>query len=95
MGYNLDCFSEIVAASLFVDDALVYSAGGNIVCSRGANICKALIVAQVQVGFMPVDGHITFPVLVRVQSTGVDVDIRVKFLNCNTVSAGFQNSCER
>ena len=39
---------------------------------------------------MPVYGYVTLSVLVRVQGTRIDVDIRVKFLNGYVVDSGLQ-----
>ena len=42
---------------------------------------ESLIVSQVEVGFVSVYGYIALSVLVWIQSSRVDVDIRVKLLN--------------
>ena len=84
MRYYLDGLSEVVAAALLVNHALIDTAGGHIVCTRGMHICKALVVTEVEVGFMAVFGHITLAVFVGVEGARVDVDIRVEFLDSDT-----------
>ena len=84
---NLHCLSQIVAAAFLVDYALVDTSGGNVVGARGANVGESLVVAQVEVGLVPVDGHVAFAVLIRVERTGVDVDVGVELLDCHFKAA--------
>ncbi len=48
---------------------------------------KALIVAQIEVGFGSVFSNIAFTMLIRVEGAGIDVDVGVKFLNGHPQSA--------
>ena len=66
MRYYLDCLAEIVAAAFLVDDALVYAAGCDVVGACCRYISEALIMTEIKVGFMTVDGYVALAVLVRV-----------------------------
>ena len=87
MGHHLDGFAQIVAATLLVNNRLVNSASGNGIVAGGPYARESLVMAQIQVGFHTVHGHIALPMLVGVQRTRVDVDIRVEFLNGDGISA--------
>ena len=83
---NLDRLAQVVAAALLVDDALVNASRGDVVGARGLDVGEALIVPQVQVRLMAIDGDIALAVLIGVQRARVDVDVRVKLLAGDTVS---------
>ena len=86
----LDGFSQIVTATFLVDHALVNTAGCDIVGLCSLNAQETFVVSQVKIGFMAVYGHIAFSVLVRIQSSGVNVDVRIKFLDCYAVASCLQ-----
>ena len=44
-------------------------------------------VSENAISLMSIDGHVTFPMLIRVQRTRVDVDVRIKFLDSNLVTS--------
>ena len=92
MGHDLDGFAEVVAAAFFVDYALVDAAGGDVVGASGLDVGEALIVAEVEVGFVAVDGDVTFTVFVGVESAGVDVDVGVEFLDSDPETASFEQA---
>ena len=75
VGYNLHRLAQVVAASFLVDDAAVDAAGGHIVGRGYPDVGETFIVAQVEVGLMPVDGYIAFAVFIGAERAGVDVDI--------------------
>jgi len=95
MGDNLDCLAEIVATALLVDDRLVDSACGYVVGTRGLDVCEPFVVPEVQIGLMSVDGDVALAMLVGIECARVDVDVRVKFLDCHAVTAAEQQSRER
>ena len=95
MRHYLYGLAEIVATALLVNHRLVYSAGGNIVCARCANVGKTLVVPQVEVGLVAVLGHVALAVLVGVERARVDVDIRVKFLDCHTEATSLEQTGQR
>lgn len=51
--------------------------------------------SEVEVGLGSILRHIAFSMLVRVESSRVDVDVRVKFLDGDTQSPGLQQFGER
>ncbi len=53
----LYCFSEVIASSLFFDNVIVYLAGGKIVCLRGPDMCKPLIMSQIKICLCTVIGN--------------------------------------
>ncbi len=95
VGYNLHRLAQVVAASFLVDDAAVDAAGGHIVGAGCPDVGETFIVAQVEVGLMPVDGYIAFAVFIGVERAGVDVDIGVEFLNRDPVAPGYQQIGQR
>ena len=48
---------------------------------------KALVMAQIKIGFRAVVEHINFPVLERIHRPGIDVEIRIKLLEDNPQAA--------
>jgi hypothetical protein len=51
---------------------------------------KSFVVSQVQIGLETILRHVALAVLVRIQRTWVDVDVGVKLLNGNFVTACLQ-----
>ena len=95
MGHNLHRFSQIVAAALLVDYRLVDASGGHVVGARGVDVGETLVMAQVEVSFMTVDGHVAFAVFIGVECTRVDVDIGVELLDCHLEAPCNQQVGER
>ena len=87
---DLDGLAQEVPATLLVDDRLVDLAGGHGVVPGRPDAGEALIMAQVQVCFHPVCRDIAFPMLVRVERAGVDVDVGVHLLDGDAVAAGLE-----
>ena len=73
-----------------VDDRFVDATGCYAVVSCCVNTCKALVVTQVEIRLKTILRHVTFAVLIRVQRTRVDVDIRVELLNGDLEAACLQ-----
>ena len=88
--YNLDCLAQIVATTLLVYDRLVDASCGQRVGFSGLYACKAFVVTEVEVGFHAVNGDVAFSVLVGVECSRVDVDVRVKFLDSDVVTSCLQ-----
>ena len=87
MRNDLYCFSKIISAALFVDYSLVYSTSGHGVRLCGLNAGKSLIMSKVEVCLHSVDGDIAFAMLIGVQCSRVDVDIRVELLDGNIITS--------
>ena len=81
---------QVVPTPLFVNDSLVDTACGLRIMPRGLYAREALIVTQIQVGLHAVCRHIALSMLVRVQRSGVNVDVRVKLLYGYLVSPSLQ-----
>ena len=73
-----------------VNNRLVDSACGDAVVARGMNARKPLIVSQVEVGLKAVLRYVALTVLVGVQRTGVDVDIRIELLDGHLIAPRLQ-----
>lgn len=95
MRYYLHGLAQIVATALLVDDTLIDTPRGDIVGTGGADIGKPLIVAQIEVGLMTVHRHITLSVLIRIERARIDIDVRVKLLYGDTITACLEQACER
>jgi hypothetical protein len=81
VGYYLNGFSKVFSLAFLCDDVVVDPACSDIVRPGSRNIQKALIVTEVKVGLGAIFRDIALTVLVRVQGSGVYIDIRVEFLN--------------
>ena len=92
---DLHGLSEIVAAALLVDDALVDPACGDVVGAGCLDVGEALVVAEVEVGLVAVDGHVAFAVLVGVERARVDVDVGVELLDSDPVASAEQEARQR
>ena len=87
VGNDLDGLAQVVAAALLVDDALIDAARGDVVGTGGLDVGEALVVPQVEVGFMAIDGDVALAVLIGVERTGVDVDVGVELLAGDAIAA--------
>ena len=92
---NLDGLTQIVTPAFLVNYTLVDTAGSNVVGFGGLDTQESFIVSQVEVGFVPVYGYVAFSVFIRVQSSRIDVDIRVKLLDGYAVASGLQQLTDR
>jgi hypothetical protein len=74
---HLDGVAEVVAAALLLEHVPVDAAGGDRGLAGGGLAGKALVVAEVEVGFDAVVGDVHFAVLVGAHGAGVDIEIRI------------------
>ncbi len=91
---DLDGFAEVVAAALFEDDLLVDAAGGEVVVARERRVGKALVVAQVEIGFGAVVGDKDFAVLEGRHGAGVDVQVRVELHHVDAQAAALKQAAD-
>src|SRR5665213_415742 len=91
---NLDGLAKIVTTTLFKDDLFVDAAGGQIVIARERRVRKALVVAQVEIGFRTVVGDKDFTVLERRHGAGVNVQIRVKLHHVDPQPAALKQASD-
>ena len=87
MRHHLDGLAQIVAAALLVDDALIDASCCQGVGFGSLNACESLIVSKVEVSLHAVNGYIAFTVLIGIERSWVDVDVRVKFLDGDVVAS--------
>ena len=85
---DLNRRTEVAALPLTVDNGLVDAAAGHVCRLRQGFVNKALVVTKVEVSFRAVVRHEHFAVLIRTHRTGVNVDIRVKFLRWKRADRG-------
>ena len=85
---NLYCASAKVAAALFLQYRPVNFTGCDIGIFIQAFVDESLVVAEIQVGLTAIVSDKDLAVLNRVHGAGVDVDVGVKFLHGDFVSAG-------
>ena len=95
VGNDLNRFSQIIAASLFVDDVLVYAAGSDVIRLRGDNVEKSLVMAEVQICFGAIVRDKAFAVFIGIEGARIDVDVGIQFLNGNGIAAALQQFCQR
>ena len=92
VGNDLDGAAQVVAAALLVDDRPVDLAGRHVGAFGQVDVNKALVVAEVEVGFAAVVGDEHFPVLVRAHGPRVEVDVGVEFLDGDFHAPAFQQA---
>ena len=63
---DLHRLAQVVAPALLVDNALIDAARGDVVGASCLDVGEALIVSQVQVGLMAIDGDVALAVLIGV-----------------------------
>ena len=92
---HLDGLAEVASPALAVYDGLVDLTGGHAVVPRDIDIDKPLVMAQIQIGFGTVvrDKHLA--VLEGTHRSGVDIDIRIHFLDGHLEPALLQKKTER
>lgn len=69
---------EVIATTLLVDHRFVDLAGGEVVAPTHPRAGKALVMAQIEVGFRTVVGHEHLAVLERTHGAGIDVDVGIE-----------------
>ena len=92
---HLHRLAQIIAAALFGDDLFVEPARGPVVVARKFGVGKALVVAEVEIGFRAVVGHKNFAMLKRRHRARIDVQIRIKLHQVDFQPAAFQQAADR
>lgn len=90
MGDNLYGGSQIFPLSFFIDHRLVDFACRHVGGFGQIFVNETFIVSQIKIRFRAVISDKDLAVLVRTHGTGIDIDIRVKFLNGNFVPSVFR-----
>src|SRR5690606_13179533 len=86
--------AEVIAAPFAGDDLLIDSARGDVVALSRRNAGEALVVAEIEVGFGPVVGHVDFAVLVGAHRPRVDIKVRIELSNADLVAARLEERGE-
>src|SRR5229473_2888018 len=92
---HLDGLAEVIAAALFGEDRLVDAAGGPVIVAGKLGMCEALVVAQIEVRLRAVFGHKDFTMLKRAHCTGINVQVRIAFLEGDFETATFEETADR
>ena len=92
---NLDGLSKICALALLADDGVVDFSCSDVVRLGGVDPEESLVVSQVKVGLGTVFSDITLAVLVWVERTRINIDIRVEFLDGYLQTPCLKKLCER
>ncbi len=94
MGNDLDGLAEIVAAPLGGDHRRVDRPGGGVGSLREVLVDEAFVVTQIQIGLAAVVGDEHLTVLEGVHGAGVDVEVRVEFLQGHAQATRLQQAAE-
>src|SRR5437016_6030276 len=91
---DLNRFTEIIAAALFVDYREIYSPCSPVVSLRQMRVREALVMAQIEIGLRPIVGNEDFAMLKRRHRSRIDVDIRIQFHQRYSQTAGFEQAAD-
>ncbi len=92
VGDGLHRAAQVSTLALLMDHIGIHLAGGQVGVLVQVLVDEALVVAQVQVGFRAVLGHIHLPMLIGAHGTGIHVDVGVQLLRRYLKPSGFQQS---
>ena len=92
---NLHGFSQVIAAALAGQHALVDLAARQVVAAAENAIGEALIMPEIQIGLGSIVEHIDLAMLVRAHRARVDVQIRVELAHGHTQPAALEQRAER
>ena len=83
MRNNLHRSAEEIPSALFCDYRPVNFTRGNVAVNAQIFVDKSLVMTEVKVCFGAVVGNENLAVLIRTHCAGVNIYIRVEFLNCH------------
>ena len=92
---DLHGFAKVVAAALFAQDRFVDAAGGPVIVAAEFGVGEALVVAEVEIGLRAVLGDEDFTVLKRAHGAGINVEVRIAFLQGDFETATFEETANR
>lgn len=90
MRNNLDGLSKICAFAFLIDDCEIDFSCSDIVCFGHVHAQESFVVSEVKVSLCAIIGHIALAMLVWIQCTRVNVNVRVKFLDGDSETSGLQ-----
>ena len=88
-------FTQEVAPAFFVYHILINASGSDIIGTVSFNIQKSFIVSEIQIGLVPVHCHVTFTMFVRIQGSGIYIDVWIKFLVSHPEAACLKQFAQR
>ena len=91
---DLHSSSAVVAATFLLKDGPVNLAGGDIGILVQTFINESFVMAQIQVSFRTVISYEYLAMLNGVHGSGVNINIRIKFLHRHLVASGFQKTAQ-
>src|SRR5437773_3536501 len=92
---DLDSFAEIIAAAFLGEDGFVDAAGSPVIVAGKLGVREAFVMAKVEVGLRAVFGDKDFPMLKRAHRTGINVQVRIAFLQGYFETATFEETAYR
>jgi hypothetical protein len=95
VGDHLHRSAEVIAAALLADNALVDLPRGEIVGLAHLDVDKALVVAEIEIGFGTVFGNEHLTVLERAHRSRIDVDVGVELEIGDADAAGGEDRGQR
>ena len=95
MRNDLNRLAQILAATLFGNDAAVDSPRRPVAVSRKRRMRESLVMAKVEVGLAPVVQNVDLAVLVRTHRARIDVNVGVKLLHPDRKPAVLQQHADR
>ena len=93
--HHLHGFPQVRAFALFGNHVVIDASGGDVVFLGSRQVQETLVVAQIEIGFGTVVGHIHFPVFVGVHGAGIHIDVGIQFLYGDVESACDQKTAQR
>ena len=94
MRNDLNRRPQILAFTFLAQDFAIDFTSGDIGVFIEINVNKTFIMPQIQIRLGSIICHKHFPMLVRAHGAGINVDIRIKFLNRNLETAILQKSAQ-
>ena len=92
---DLHALAEVFAGALLAQHFLIDLTGGDVGLLAQEDVEETLVVADVEIGFGTVFGHVDLTMLERVHGARVDVDVRIELLLQNMDTAAAQQTTER
>src|SRR5690606_8425486 len=87
--------AEEAAAALLGDDVGIDAARGDVVGPARGNAGEPLVVAQVQIRFRAVVGHIDLAVLIGTHRPRIDIEVWIELAQTHLITARLQQGCKR
>ena len=88
MRNHLHCPAAVISVAFLMQNRPVYLTRCHIGVLIQTFIYKPFIMSQVQIRFCPIICYENLPMLDRIHSTGVHIDVGVKFLHGHLISSG-------